>query len=66
MYDYENNTKYEYKAKDALKILEKRSEDPHTQVACIITDKDDYLVSIEVIVYLGIEKVIIWKLSTLM
>ena len=36
MYDYENNTKYEYKAKDALKILEKRSEDPHTQVLCII------------------------------
>ena len=45
MCDYENITKYEYKAKDALKILEKSSDDPHTQVACIITDKDDYLVS---------------------
>lgn len=39
MYDYE------YRVKDALKILEKGSEDPHTQVACIITDSKGYLVS---------------------
>lgn len=45
MYDYESRTEYEYRAKDALKILEKRSEDPHTQVACIITDSKGYLVS---------------------
>ena len=45
MYDYKSRTEYEYRAKDALKILEKRSEDPHTQVACIITDSNGYLVS---------------------
>lgn len=45
MYDHEYKTIYEYRAKDALKILEKVSEDPHTQVACIITDDVGHLVS---------------------
>lgn len=36
---------YDYKVKDVLKILEKSSEDPHTQVACIITDDDGYVIS---------------------